>query len=725
MVGVVAVALLPILGITVVAAVISSDVAEQATRSRAMDVVRGLAESVEREFDRYEAILVTLAASSGIEAKSDGAEFEIRRRMASEFAGAHITRRLLSQPGPAEAGNATEAALAAASARAVALRDSVLTDVMAAPDSLMPVTALVVPILRDGVAVGTLDMMVPSDRLIAALRRNAVRPGGLMVLVDRQMRIVASNRDVVHLTGQIYTPSEGESEFRWVRLGSKAKPRALVAEFGRAPGWRVIFSADRTPSGLLGEHVRSASVLASLAAAGAGLWLAFVLGTRLVRRLRVLSDLVRNVATGNDRPEGAMVVSDITEIEELRQGMVRADAVLRRRGAAERMALREARTGHELLVSVVNGTAEWIHVKDLELRYVLVNRAGLRAGEMAFEEWQVLGRTAADLFPPAVARRIEAADRHVLATGRMISFEQDYNIGGAGGETFWVSMTIAPWQDAEGQVVGVVSVSRDITRQRLADARLRALQADLLRATRLSAMGAMASGLAHELNQPLAAATNYLNAGGRLLDRAAHGDTEVFPLARHAVADAAVQMLRAGSIVRRLRDFVERGEVELLPEDVGDLLREACDLARSDGVAGGMVLRIDIEADAGAVLVDRTQIQQVLLNLIRNAAEAIGSAEPAMVGEIVVGAGLSADGGMQIDVADNGPGLAFGIAERLFEPFVSSKATGMGIGLAICRTIIEGHGGSLIALANLPHGMRFRIALPALSSPGQPYHHLE
>jgi two-component system sensor kinase FixL len=390
--------------------------------------------------------------------------------------------------------------------------------------------------------------------------------------------------------------------------------------------------------------------------------------------------------------------------------------------------LREARTGQELLISVVNGTAESIYVKDLELRYVLVNRAALLSGTQPRAEWQVLGRGTIDLFPPVVARRIEAADRSVLATGRMTSFEQEYQPEDGSCGSRWVAMTIAPWQDAEGRVVGVVSVSRDITASRQAESRLRAMQADLLRATRLSAMGAMASGLAHELNQPLAAATNYLNAGSRLLERGMAGDTASFPIARGAVIGGVEQLLRAGAIVRRLRDFVERGEVELQPEDIERVLRESCDLARTDGIAAGVDLRLHITNRTGLAMIDRTQIQQVLLNLIRNAAEAICSAEPGAavgitlgmtLGEIDVSARTDDAGDLCIEVRDTGPGLPPGIAERLFQPFVSSKRTGMGIGLSICRTIIEGHGGRLTAEPREPRGMIFRITLPALHPPGE------
>ena len=711
--AVVVLVLVPFILATLTIGSLADTAIEQSRRARMADVAQTLADAVDREFERAQILLVALAASPGAD-EGEIARTVNRARIASELLGARIVLRRPPSPTDAPSSDVLEQPVLAASVAVLASGRPLITDIMPAPQSLLPVTVVVVPVLRQGVAIATIEVMLPSDRLIAALRRYHYQPGGFAVLVDPSGRVAASTRDVARLVGQFHAPQRGLQDSAPQR-GDITVSSALV----RAPGWRVFYSAERAASVDIQADLNALCIAAIVIATCVAVAVMFLVSARLSRKLRALTDLVRNVATGSKRAEAIMAPSEIVEFEDLRQGMIRADAVLRRRAAAERMALREARTGHELLVSVVNGTAEWIHVKDLELRYVLVNRAGLNAGPESCAEWQVLGRTAIDLFPPEIARRIDAADRLVLATGRTTVFEQPY-IQKDSGKTLWVSMTVAPWKDATGHVVGIVSVSRDITEQRLADARLRSIQADLLRATRLSAMGAMASGLAHELNQPLAAATNYLNAGGRLLDRAAQGDGQVFPLARSAVSDAAQQLLRAGAIVRRLRDFVERGEVELQMENVGDLLLEACDLARSDGIAEGITLRHDIEADAGVMLVDRTQIQQVLLNLIRNAAEAILSGDPGVAGEgeVVVQGHRDMDGSMLIDVRDNGPGLVPGIAERLFEPFVSSKQSGMGIGLAICRTIIEGHGGSLTAQPNTRGGMRFRISLPALISSG-------
>ncbi len=783
--AVVLLALAPGILATLTVGFLADKALEDSRRARMADVAHSLADAVDREFERTLSVLSTLAASPGADGTAIGRPAN-RVRMASELIGVKIVLRRLQSPGLQTPGlqtqglqspsleisgdaapvDAVDRSVLAAGVAVLASGRPFISDVMRAPHGMPPATLVAVPVLRQGVTVATIEALLPEDRLIATLRRYHYQPGGFAVLVDGQGRVAASTRDVARLAGQLYLPPDrsglapGEmphadaadietpaAQMRSPRNANTALLSQAVFTVSSAlslpAGWRVFYSADRYDQDDLRQNLGTLGIVCIVIAACFVGVVTFLVGAMLSRKLGELTELARDVATGRTQADASLRHSGIREFEDLRQGMVRADAVLRRRAAAERIALREARTGHELLVSVVNGTAEWIHVKDLELRYVLVNRAGRDAGPQAFAEWQVLGRAAVDLFPPEVAQRIDVADRLVLATGRTSGFEQPYT-DRASGRTLWVSMTVAPWKDATGRIVGIVSVSRDITEQRLADTRLRALQADLLRVTRLSAMGAMASGLAHELNQPLAAATNYLNAGGRLLDRAAHGDSEVLPLARGAVGDAAQQMLRAGAIVRRLRDFVERGEVELQLASVADLLSEACDLAQSDGIAAGITLRQG-PAPSERILVDRTQIQQVLLNLIRNAAEAILSADPASgfefgdelkagegegegegtvegvtavagCGEVVVHGHLGPDGTVLIDVRDNGPGLSPGIAERLFQPFVSSKQSGMGIGLAICRTIIEGHGGSLTAQRNADRGMLFRISLPALVS---------
>ena len=704
-------ALAPVLIVDLLNGLQASEADLNARRQLMQQQARGLANALDGELDT--AIAALGAAANEAEATWPGlpAGFRLLINQIAQTHGAAVSVRnsdgsalLLSLDSGREA--VIDFQLKAWRNAALAQMRPVLGNLVFSEPSHMLVLPVIQPIEHEDTDRKTLEMLIPADRLTETMQRHSNGPGWIAALINAESKVVAG-----HWSNQIAAENS-------LRPRLSALP-AMAGEAGlrRLPGWRVRVIEDP----LMATQSSFTPLIRSIVAAGVAVALGLVIvslfSNRLTEWLFRLSKMARNVAMASEWDQSGPERLRLVEFEELRSSLTRADAVLRRRGAAERMALREARTGHELLVSVVNGTAESIHVKDLDLRYVLVNRAALHAGPAPLAEWQVLGKQTADLFPPELARRIEGADRRVLATGESTNFEQEYL---APGETSprWIAMTIAPWQDAEGRVVGVVSVSRDVTRHRKAQVRLRKLQAELLRATRLSAMGAMASGLAHELNQPLAAATNYLNAGNRLLERGERGEAPALMAARGAVTDAAQQMLRAGAIVRRLRDFVDRGEVELQPEHVEELLRETCDLAISDGLPAGIELVLAVDDGLGRVLVDRTQIGQVLLNLLRNAAEAIQCADVPIQGRIRVSAEL-APYGLAISVQDNGPGLAADIADRLFEPFVSSKRTGMGIGLSICRTIVEGHGGKLVAETGPGGGMIFRILLPVLLPQGE------
>ena len=478
-----------------------------------------------------------------------------------------------------------------------------------------------------------------------------------------------------------------------------------AAPMEQAPGMRMVAYTPTTTFDAVTREPLALTVAVGLLSVLMASAAAFAIGTRLTQPLGRLSTAAQAIAGGQDTMENTPR-SAIREFNGLRESLLRAERVVRRRAAAERLATTEARTGHELLASVVNATADQIMVKDLDLRYVLTNRATLLLPFMKPDEWQVLGRRASDIGGFPEVETGEELDHEVLVTGepRRQQFEWPQPDGST--STFVVTKT--PWRNTTGAIAGVVTVLHDITDTIRAEQRLAAVQGELLRASRLSAMGAMASGLAHELNQPLAAATNYLNAAARLLAREPP-EPAMLELARGAVVDAAGQTLRAGSIVRRLREFVGRGEADLKPDDIADLTREACDVARTELAGPSTELVVRVPETPVAALADRTQIQQVLLNLIRNAGEAIGDAAG---GRVEVSCDATREG-VEIVVADNGPGLAPDVADRLFQPFVSTKALGMGIGLAICRTIVEGHGGTLTAGANPGGGARFRIVLPA------------
>jgi len=275
-----------------------------------------------------------------------------------------------------------------------------------------------------------------------------------------------------------------------------------------------------------------------------------------------------------------------------------------------------------------------------------------------------------------------------------------------------VSLTESPIYDADRQLIGISKVLRDITAAKAAEAalresqtRLQELHSELLHVSRLSAMGQMAATVTHELNQPLTAITNYMAAAAGIVDRG--GEVPLSRL-RNILERATEQATRAGDIIERLRGFMSRGDTEKRIEAVPSLLQEAAQLVLIGIKQKGIGISIQTDLPNVKILVDKVQIQQVLLNVLRNAAEAVTDQDDRRV-SLAAAAG---DGFVQISVSDNGSGLPEEVRAKLFRPFVSTKRSGMGIGLSICHTIISAHRGSISAEPNPGGGTIFRITLP-------------
>jgi C4-dicarboxylate-specific signal transduction histidine kinase len=240
-----------------------------------------------------------------------------------------------------------------------------------------------------------------------------------------------------------------------------------------------------------------------------------------------------------------------------------------------------------------------------------------------------------------------------------------------------------------------------------ADLRFQKLQNELSRASRLTAAGQMAAALAHEISQPLTAVVNSVSAARRLLAR---GGRANFNTAQEVTEEAAEQALRASEIVRSLRQLVSRGETDRRIEALPAIIEEASALALSSIAPLAVRLKFEFDDEARDVLVNRVQIQQVIVNLIRNAVEAMADQEPR---QVMLATTALDDETIEIAVADTGSGIPGDIAGRLFEPFVSSKHDGMGLGLSISRSIVEAHDGQLRAEPNPGGGTVFRFTLPS------------
>jgi two-component system sensor kinase FixL len=299
-------------------------------------------------------------------------------------------------------------------------------------------------------------------------------------------------------------------------------------------------------------------------------------------------------------------------------------------------------------------------------------------------------------------RYLRTGEKRIIGVGRVVVGERK------DGSTFPMELSVGEMRSSNQRFfTGFV---RDLTEGQETEARLQELQSELVHMSRLTSMGEMASMLAHELNQPLSAIANYLKGSRKLLESA---PDERSTMIRDAMDKAADQALRAGEIIRRLRDFVARGETERRVESIKKLVEEASALALVGAKDLGVRVRFVFDPKTDLVLADKVQVQQVLLNLIRNAVEAMEGSE---IRELVISTRPADDDMLAISVADTGHGIAPDISAQLFQPFVSTKRNGMGVGLSISRTIVEAHGGQIVVESNPVGGAVFLFTLRAVTN---------
>ncbi len=342
---------------------------------------------------------------------------------------------------------------------------------------------------------------------------------------------------------------------------------------------------------------------------------------------------------------------------------------------------------------------------------VVINEAGLitsfsTAAERLFG-WtaaEALGRNVNILMPQPyrsghdgyLRRYYATGERRIIGMGRVVVGERK------DGTTFPMELSVGEVRAPGGRFfTGFV---RDLTERQQAETRLQDLQGELVHVSRLTALGEMASALAHELNQPLTAIANYLKGSVRLLNAPTVETARV----RDAVERAGDQALRAGQIIRRLRDFVARGETERRVESLPRLIEEASALALVGARENGVQVRFALDQAADSVLADRVQVQQVLLNLIRNAVDAM---ETSPKRDLTVTTVAQDADMIRVSVADSGPGIDPEVADQLFQPFITTKRLGMGVGLSISRTIVEAHGGRIWVEPNPNGGAIFHFTL--------------
>ena len=359
------------------------------------------------------------------------------------------------------------------------------------------------------------------------------------------------------------------------------------------------------------------------------------------------------------------------------------------------------------LQSILDTVPDATIVIDTKGRIESFNAAAVR--QFGYQPAEVIGENISMLMPSPYREQHDAYLHRYLDTGEKRIIGIDRVVVGLrqDGSTFPMKLEVGETKSGDRRYF--TGFIRDLTERQENAAQLQIAQTELARLARLNELGEMASTLAHELNQPLSAIANYVQGCKRLLLKL---EDKYAAQMRDALDETARQALRAGDIIRHLREFVTRGDTEKNPQDVKKLVEEAGALALVGSRERGVKSTFTYVDDVGLVLADRVQIQQVLINLLRNAMEAMRDSP---VKELEVRVASMGDGFVSITVSDTGTGIADDIAPQLFTPFVTSKPGGMGIGLSISKRIIEAHGGAIQVGRSASGGALFEFTLPLVT----------
>jgi PAS domain S-box-containing protein len=300
-------------------------------------------------------------------------------------------------------------------------------------------------------------------------------------------------------------------------------------------------------------------------------------------------------------------------------------------------------------------------------------------------------------------------DTYCRAFDARQEFRMEYRLRRFDGEYRWILDTGVPRFESDGTFEGYIGSCIDITDQKRVEEESRSLREQLIRVGRVTSMGELAASIAHEVNQPLCAIVSNANALERML---ASGHLDLVEL-REALGDISDDGQRASAVIARVRGFFQKTAAQRVPVDVNDLIREVAGLLRSDMAMRGVTVNVELARAVPAVLGDRIQLQQVILNLMANGADAMERVARDLRA-LVVRSSVDETGNVVVAVQDAGTGIETNNRERIFEAFFTTKPAGTGMGLAICKSIVQAHGGRIGANANSDWGTTVEFTLPAI-----------
>ena len=355
----------------------------------------------------------------------------------------------------------------------------------------------------------------------------------------------------------------------------------------------------------------------------------------------------------------------------------------------------------DYLADLVESSNDAIVAGTLDGRIASWNKAAEKM--FGYSAGEVVGLSLSVLSPPDRRQEAEDSFQRLMTGGNAIHYET--TLLKKDGTPMLVAVAASLVFTRAGEIRGASAIMRDITEERAAEERFQSLQAELIHLSRWNTMGMMASTLAHELNQPLTAAVNYVRAARRLMDAEGPDMGRIGEFLDKAVGETKL----AGGIIRSLRDFIDKRETPRAAEDLNQVVDEAISLSGITASDSTTILETRLAPSLPLILMDKVQVEQVLLNLVRNSMDAMREQDGK---RLTIETAPGEPGFVMISVIDNGPGIAPEIVSQLFQPFITTKEKGMGVGLTICQSIIEGHGGRIWAEENKPAGTAFRFQLP-------------